>query len=126
MSDLENRNLFRPVIRSWAWVLVFGGGLLLEGAVLLLSSAWLVVFIGTHDTAIFRSLLGVPAGVFSMLSGWQFIRCARLLAAASNSETSFSFREYGRRTRLAFIFGGCATLWWLFMAISAFMFGQQP
>ncbi len=126
MHELEERNVLRPLIRSWAWVLVFGGGLLFEGVIVLLSTAWVSVYIDVHDVRFYHSLLSIPVGVFSILSGWQFIRCARLLAPASAGDQPISFREFAHRARLAFIFGGSATLCWLFMAASGLMFRITP
>jgi cytochrome bd-type quinol oxidase subunit 1 len=118
MHDPELRRVLRPMTRSWAWVLLAGGGLLLYGLASVASSLWVAAAIQQRGAAYFLYLLSFPAGVLAILAGWHLTKIARALAAALDEEEKYDVAEFAHRFRLVFLLAGAMILVNLLVVIS--------
>ena len=74
------------------------------------------------NTAFFWGLLYLPVGSLALLAGWQLIKIARALAAASSDDRFYDVGEFAKRLRLALVFAGSMCLVLLFIALSSLLF----
>lgn len=117
--DPNIQKQFAPIIRSWPWFLVAGGGLCAYGLILGSSTLFAGVVVNQHDTIFFWNLLNLPVSVLAVLSGYQLIRTARCLSASSGEVNHQGINGFVRSLRSAIVFGGWMSLVLFFLYFSA-------
>ena len=121
MDDLDLKQLLRPLARSWAWVLLVGGGLAAYGVLMLITAVTVAVMGLSFSSASFHIFFYVPIGILAILTGWQLVSIARTFASDLSSGAPHSVGLLVRKLRLAFIYAGAMSLLFLFLLFLGFV-----